>query len=75
MAAFALVGIVNGFDDTVGHTHADNGQCVPKTTVKHDVTHIPNPLKTDIRKHLFSPGSIPSTILFGLNRLVWNYRY
>jgi hypothetical protein len=75
MSALAFIRVISGFDDTIGHTYADNIQSVPKTTVKYEVAHIPNPFKTDIRKHKNSPSSIPSTILFGLNRLVWNYRY
>jgi hypothetical protein len=50
MAALALFGIDNGFDDNKGHAHAENTQCVPKAAVKDKVAHIPNPLKVK-RKH------------------------
>ncbi len=42
-----------GFDNTIGHTNAYNGQCIPETAHKNRMPHVPDPLKIK-RKHLLS---------------------
>jgi hypothetical protein len=51
MAALALHGVDDGFDDNEGHAHTDDAQRVPQATVKNIVAHIPYPLKTDEWQH------------------------
>ncbi len=51
MAALALHGVDDRFDDNVGHAHTDDAQRVPQATVKNIVAHIPYPLKADEWQH------------------------
>jgi hypothetical protein len=40
-------GCINGrFDNTVGHTNAQDGESVPETTHENHMAHIPDPFKT-----------------------------
>lgn len=52
MAALALHGVDDGFDNDEGHAHTDDAQRIPQAAVKYIVAHIPNPLKAKW-KHLF----------------------
>jgi hypothetical protein len=64
MFAIFLGCINGGFDNTVGHTNADNGQCIPETAHKNRMPHVPDPFKIK-RKHLLS--SCPLYASAGVN--------
>jgi len=56
MVMFAiLLGCINGgLDDAVGHTNTQNGQCIPETTHKNRMAHIPDPFKIKGKHNLSS---------------------
>jgi hypothetical protein len=55
MVMFAIfLGCINGsLDNAVGHTNAQNGQCIPESAHKNRMRHVPDPFKIK-RKHLLS---------------------
>ncbi len=54
LTAFSFAGIQSGFDDTIGYSEAEYGQCVPKPPMKHQMSCVPDPFKAK-RKHAFPP--------------------
>ena len=54
VTSFTFADIKNCLDDTIGHPKADDRQCIPKPSMKHQMVGIPNPFKTKW-KHVFPP--------------------
>jgi hypothetical protein len=71
MVMFAIfLGCINGgFDNTVSHTNAYNGQCIPEPAHKNRMPHVPDPFKIK-RKHLLSSCPLVPYVAGGPDRFM-----